>query len=356
MKPFYKRAVEYLIYDEAVTTVYRMTSIAVKADYSKQCLLVFAGILKSAARKDFISGLAPFCNRAFDGSSPYGTRLYPFEKAMRSADWSFAFHELWGVVRFLPINHPMVYNTLCRVFNESLGANLPVKGTFYLWKEYISDTEAGWFINEMKDAVKSIRLQSKTDEEKDAAADYVIEVVKEAYRANFHERKMMMLWQKENRDPEVSFFPKRYIVNGVYHYTEYRDYDGAPLNVNQCCITSDIHDRSKVMPAYLDVLKHGFHQEKGFYTSTYYPEAGIIDITNGYHYAAMASLLRTGIITPTKECRLSQFFPYVKTDGAYWIDIASGKRMCRASDYRAATIYELLRMNHNELHTTNRMI
>lgn len=342
MKSFYTHALEYLLQDDELTATYRMENGEEKSNRARKCLLVFAGILKSARRINLVPGLAPLCCGASHGSAMnFGMRLYPFEKAMRLSDWPTALGELWGVVRLLPLNHPMVYNTLCRVFNKSLGIHLPTKEPLRLWKKRIRDYEASSFLSGMKDAVHCIRQQTQHDEEKNAAVDYIVEVVKEAYRANFREYAMATLWKKEKTRKDFSPFPWRHLVHGEYHL-----YDGEPLSVNKCCLTFSIHDRKKSLPAYLDILKHGFDPEKDLCVSIYYPEAGICDIVGGYHHTTMASLLRTGEITPTSECRLSQFFSYVETDGVYWIDIESGTQMYRVADYRAATIYELLRMKH----------
>ena len=213
------------------------------------------------------------------------TRAY-LTLTMRSSDWPFSLYEMWSLIRFLPLHHPMVYNKLCRVFNECLGTDIPAKEPLRFWKKRIRELEVDSFLDGMKRSVDSIRLQANSDEEKAAAVDYVVAVVREAYRANFHERTMATMWQpekkKKKRELPAVLFPPRYFVDGIEHRTENSSYD--------------------------------------------------------------ASLPHTGEITPTYECRWSQFFPHVKTDGVHWIDIASGTRMYRVADYRVATIYELLRL------------
>jgi hypothetical protein len=82
--------------------------------------------------------------------------------------------------------------------------------------------------------------------------------------------------------------------------------------------------------------------------SVYYPEINMCAVREGFHHAAMASVLHTGSIIPQNICSLKQYYKYVRTDGISWINIETDEIINEVYDFRIAAIYELCR-RRNEI-------
>lgn len=181
------------------------------------------------------------------------------------------------------------------------------------------------------------------------AYDYAICLLKETYRTTAlkicfaGQEKNCLMSQTELR--EQGFFPPHYFVESCLVPTAVIPYSGEAIPVCNCSLVSEGWEETGVLEAYDSVKRHGFHGGEEIET-TYFPELEMCYVTRGFNYAAMASLLQTGTIKPTYSCCLSQFFPYVTTDGESWIDLQTGRKYAKAYDYRIATAYELLRRKY----------
>jgi hypothetical protein len=302
--------------------------------------------------------------------------LMAFEYAMNKMDWYAAVSELKDVIRYLPIGHSLMYNNLARIFNDHLAPaeyyqkhahykTLPrrifVEGRAENEKLPIEERLAEDFlqgiINGVNHLVKEARKMGESKEKEFAIWDYTIIVVREACRAVMTERYFEGNIKNEgNKEEEKSkteindnnwdfdaFYPNTYYVEEDCIKTKTTPYLGLRIPLDKCCLISRTFDAGKIISSFHDVRRNGFKNNPDSYSCTYLPEANICLATNSLHHQAMASLLRDGYITPTHICELSQFYPYVRSDGAYWIDIKTGRKFQRAFDYRIATVYELLR-------------
>ena len=269
--------------------------------------------------------------------------LHHFELAMQKGAWVTACNELGNIISRLPFWHELIYNNLVRVFDEHLHTNMrnEMNVMFFGGKPAPFPMTGTAFFNGVMQGVEHLlKFQDNPDHEPEIY-DYAITVLKEAYRTNLFER---VLCHEEHTLGDIeTMFPDHYIKDGKKVDVAYLDYVGDPIGISNICLVSQPYNPRKALDAFRDIKHRLFRQELGDYMIIYYPELNICEADNGFHHLAMASLLRAGEITPTKVLKVSELFPYVTSDGHYWIDAVTGTAYAEVYDYRAATIYELLR-------------
>ena len=192
--------------------------------------------------------------------------------------------------------------------------------------------------------VESMLKFASTHEERLAIYDWSIMVLREGCRAATFE--IGILGIEGDALEMCNGFPETYLKGREEVRVQPQTYRGAPIPVRNTCLISSASDKDKIPSAFLDVKNNGFRQDFANYQIIYYPEANMCIACNGFHHTSMASLFQEGNIIPTGEVSLTEMFPYVKTDGYYWIDIKTGGRLSKTFDSRIATIYELLRHKH----------
>jgi hypothetical protein len=280
----------------------------------------------------------------YDKSSKIYYRFYRFEKALENGDYLLAIHELEGVLHFLPPNHRLVYNNIKRAFDKYLNTNLKNEAINMIYEKLCksSDADARHYFKTIIGTIKDVeRLAEDSIDETLAVYDFYITFLREEFRiitlGRFvHDR-------FEDNIDLATLFPYNYRIDGESCTGELLPYAGSPIQIKDTCLLSYVWKETSIPDAYTDVSNNGFDFNESDCTCIYYPEANICAVTEGFHHAAIASLLHMGEITPQKICSLKQFYPYVRTDGAYWIDANTGANIGVVYDFRIAAIYELCR-------------
>jgi hypothetical protein len=286
-------------------------------------------------------------------SELFHCRFRHFEKAMERTDYILALHELHGVIHFLPAWHELIYNNFARVFNAYLNTNLQpmemkmehsvlspeLRAATPLWNE---EDEAKKYLHDILFTLNDLIEHTDNMEEIFAAYDFYIVFMREELRIG-------MIGDyihgavKGDMTTLAHLFPNKYTIDGNIVDAKTNKYVGAPIQVSDTCLVSCVWDKASIPGACLNINSNGFVFNSDNHKCAYYPEINLCYVTSGFHHLAMASLLRTGIITPEETCSLAQFYPYVRSNGAFWIDIKSDQAICKARDFRLAAIYELCR-------------
>jgi hypothetical protein len=214
------------------------------------------------------------------------------------------------------------------------------------------DSEARKYLKGVLSTLDGITHRADNDKEVLAAYDFYITFMREELRIGMigdyiHDK------AKNNSDKPACLFPDEYTINGKLADTKTKDYTGAPIQINDTCLVSSVWDGARIPEAYLDVKENRFIFDDGNCYSIFFPEINLCYVANGFHHASVASLLRTGNITPQKTCSLAQFYPYVYSDGVYWLSVESNEIICKAQDFRIAAIYELSRKRQEILEACN---
>ena len=284
------------------------------------------------------------------------SHLYTTEQAMIKGDWALALHEMKNIFYYVAFWHEIPYTNLVRIFNQYLNAGMRIKvsehinaitelkGYEYMLFGFCEDFHDTLFCTNV---IRSVNGRLRMEKERDkqlAIYDWAIMAIKESYRTSLFELGVLNL--SPDASDMIYVFPSRYIKDGKEVDIQETKYRGEPIPVKDTCLVSVAPDKDRTLSAFMDVKAQGFNQNLGDYQITYYPEANMCVTYSGFHHTAMASLFQDGSITPDTVISLAEIFPYVKTNGRYWIDIATNKEIEETFNSRTATIYELLRQKH----------
>lgn len=179
--------------------------------------------------------------------------------------------------------------------------------------------------------------------------DYMMNVIREDFKSSVM---ITIFYRKEHfKDYDrMIFFPENYFNENGEELKIHNSANEETININlkdTCVITVPwSRDRMKRAIEELNVQDFIFHSTNHY--STYYTPIEVCYIESGGHSIAAGIGYKKGEII-SKKVDVSKAFPHLFSDGAYWYNTHTKKRLNPVYDFRVALLFELAKLKDKQL-------
>lgn len=191
------------------------------------------------------------------------------------------------------------------------------------------------------DTVRSMSAHTTDPLEKLRIIDYAMYVVKMEYVMY---TKTRILYEAFPNPIQLLFPGEYYSVEGALRR----------LGSHACTCEMEITDDTAVCAGdyysladkISSIRRNGFIRTSN-HMAYYYTDIDLLTVYNGNHSVSAGQFFKQGSVE-TKIFDVSLLFDVVDTDGVFWFDASTGKKLCRVADYRIAILYECAKMKNKK--------
>ncbi|HDX9705977.1 DUF6710 family protein [Bacillus sp. SIMBA_074] len=183
--------------------------------------------------------------------------------------------------------------------------------------------------------------------QKNIILDYMMDVIREDLKTSV----MTTIFYREEHFKDYDrrmFFPMSYYNENGEELKIYGISNKESININlkDECVIAIPWNRKRMKKAVKEIYIRDFVFDPYNHESTYYTPINVCHIECGNHSIAAGIGYAKGRIT-SKKVDISEAFPHLFSDGAYWYNVHTKRKLYPVFDFRIAILFELAKLKNN---------